>query len=387
MKRRLVIVTEIIAPYRIPVFNALANEDGIDLHVIFMAESDPTLRDWFVYKDEIRFSYEVLPSWRQRFGSYKLLLNRRVAWSLQKAQPDVIVCGGYNHFAFWQTAAWAKWNRVPFLLWVESNLRDKRNGHLLVEFLKRKFVGGCDGFIVAGTSSFEYVKSFGLPEQSIFTAPNAVDIGFFGSRSNHARNNPGVEPAVLLPKRFALFVGRLVREKGGFDLLSSYAQLHPELRSKLGLVFAGDGVARRELEAEAAKIMPGEICFPGFLHRDQLASCYARADMLVLPTHSDTWGLVVNEAMACSLPVVCTDAAGCVPDLVKDGWNGVTVPTGDVGALKDALERLAEDPGLRREMGRRSKEGILRNSPEACASGIAHAVRQTNASYDFQCIA
>ena len=66
MKRRLVILSEIIAPYRIPVFNALARDGRIDLHVIFLAENDPKLRDWVVYKDEIRFSYQVLPSWRQR---------------------------------------------------------------------------------------------------------------------------------------------------------------------------------------------------------------------------------------------------------------------------------------------------------------------------------
>ena len=76
MSRRLVILTEIIAPYRIPVFNALARHEEIDLHVIFLAESDPKLRDWLVYKDEIRFSYQVLPSWRRRLAGHNLLLNR-----------------------------------------------------------------------------------------------------------------------------------------------------------------------------------------------------------------------------------------------------------------------------------------------------------------------
>ena len=76
MSWRLVILSEIIAPYRIPVFNALARHEGIDLHVIFLAESDPELRDWLVYKDEIHFSYQVLPSWRQRFAGHNLLLNR-----------------------------------------------------------------------------------------------------------------------------------------------------------------------------------------------------------------------------------------------------------------------------------------------------------------------
>src|ERR1700716_2795752 len=78
MSLRLVIVTEIIAPYRISVFNALAKCEGIDLKVIFLSETDPTLRQWQVYKDEIRFSYGVLPSWRFRAGRSNFLLNARL---------------------------------------------------------------------------------------------------------------------------------------------------------------------------------------------------------------------------------------------------------------------------------------------------------------------
>ena len=77
MKRRLVITTEIISPYRIPVFNALAEHPDVDLHVIFLAETDPSMRRWKIYKDEIRFSYEVLPHWRRRVAGYNLLAEPR----------------------------------------------------------------------------------------------------------------------------------------------------------------------------------------------------------------------------------------------------------------------------------------------------------------------
>jgi hypothetical protein len=96
MSRRIVIITEIIAPYRIPVFNALARHDGIDLHVIFLSETDSTQRQWLVYKDEIRFSYQVLPFWRQRSGRHSLLLNWGAEAALRRALPDFIICGGYN---------------------------------------------------------------------------------------------------------------------------------------------------------------------------------------------------------------------------------------------------------------------------------------------------
>jgi len=89
--RRLTIITEIIAPYRIPVFNALAEHPEIDLHVIFLAETDPTQRQWLVYKNEVRFSYEVLPSWRRRMRKQNLLVNWGMTASLRRAAPDVIV--------------------------------------------------------------------------------------------------------------------------------------------------------------------------------------------------------------------------------------------------------------------------------------------------------
>ena len=104
MTAKLVILTEIIAPYRIPVFNALAHRPEIDLHVVFLSENDPSLRQWRIYKDEIRFQYEVLPSWRQRLGRYNILLNRGVQSTLNRIKPEVILCGGYNYLASWTAA-------------------------------------------------------------------------------------------------------------------------------------------------------------------------------------------------------------------------------------------------------------------------------------------
>jgi len=152
MSRRVVIVTEIIAPYRIPVFNALAEHDGINLHVIFLAENDCTQRQWLVYKEEIRFPYQVLRSWRRRVGRHSFLLNWGAEVALQQAEPDFIICGGYNYFASWQSMSWAQRNGVPFGLWSESTTRDFRGGRMLVEFLKMKFLRNCDAFLVPGRS-------------------------------------------------------------------------------------------------------------------------------------------------------------------------------------------------------------------------------------------
>ena len=374
MSRRLVILTEIIAPYRIPVFNALGRHKEIDLHVIFLAESDPELRDWRVYKDEIQFSYQVLPSWRQRVAGHKLLLNRGLKEALREANPEVILCGGYNYPAAWQALRWAGKNRVPFQLWVESTEQDFRSRTPAIEFLKRRFMRTCNAFVVPGRSSFQYVVNYGIREGEIFAAPNAVDTDLFAGKAESVRHEAVTHRQTLqLPSRFFLFVGRLVREKGLFDLLDAYGKLTPELRAAVGLVLVGEGATRAELTRRSSEIKPGQVQFTGFVHREQLASYYALAEAFVFPSHTDTWGLVVNEAMACGLPVISSEAAGCTADLVQDGWNGRVVRRGDVAQLASAMEELAQDPAIGTRMGNHSKERILRYSPEACAAGIAEA--------------
>jgi len=375
MIHRVAILTEIISPYRIPVFNALAKHEGIDLKVIFLADTDPALRQWRVYKDEIRFSYEVLPSRRFRAGNAHLLLNAKLSTSLKKFSPESIICGGYNYVASWQALMWARRRRVRFVLWSESNAHDARGQRMSVEFLKALFLKRCDRFVVPGKSAFEYLCSLGSPAECIFTAPNAVDNTFFATLAEKVKSRAvAFRQEFGLPRRFILFVGRLVPEKGVFDLLQAYAKLESNLRAEVGLVFAGDGVSREALSEHAKLISPGVVCFPGFAQREDLAGFYALAEVFILPTHSDTWGLVVNEAMACGVPIIVTNVAGCAADLVEDGWNGCIVPPANPARLSAAIDALLRQPEMTQEMSVCSSERIQAYSPEACAHGLAVAV-------------
>jgi len=374
MTRRIVILTEIISPYRIPVFNALAQLEGLVVHVIFLAETDAARWQWRVYKDEIHFSYQVLPSWRWEIGKTNVLWNRGLWPALNRANPEVIICGGYNYFASWEALLWARRHHAKFILWSESNRHDARGGWACVEWLKACFLERCDGFVVPGQASLEYLQSLGVARDSIVVAPNAVANCWFQAQANNIRTREAeFRERLRLPRRFVLFVGRLVREKGVFDLLEAYAKLDAEVRSKVGLVFAGDGIARAELERRAEGISPGTTCFCGFAHREDLAGLYACTEALVLPTHSDPWGLVVNEAMACGLPIIVSSVAGCARDLVEDGRNGYVVPPRDPERLRAAINSLVRNPEVGRQMSARSSERIKDNSPEACATGLAAA--------------
>jgi glycosyltransferase involved in cell wall biosynthesis len=373
---KLVLITEIIAPYRIPVFNELAKRPEVDLHVIFLSETDPILRQWQVYKQEIKFHYDVLPSWRQRFGRHSLLLNRGIRSILRRLKPDVMIAGGYNYPACWSAAYWAQANQVPFLLWTESTAHDHRHNYLLVEWMKKRFLDLCAAFLVPGQSSLNYLKQLGVSENRISSAPNAVDTALFSNFAEAARrNSSAVHARYHLPAKYFLFVGRLIKEKGVFDLLDAYSPFDPEIRRNIGLVFVGDGSARQSLIEQAAQIKPGTIQVLGFLPREELAQIYGLAEAFIFPTHSDPWGLVVNEAMACGLPVVATGAAGCVLDLLVNEENGFVVEPHDPAALAAAMKNLAANPERRSQMARNSRQRIEAYSPAAWAEGVINAVR------------
>ncbi len=376
MKRRVVILTEIIAPYRIPVFNALAARDDVDPHIIFFSETDPSLRQWHVYKDEIQFSYEVLPAWRRRCGRFNLLVNRRVAASISSAAPAAVVCGGYSYLASWQAALWAKRQRIPLLLWSESTAQDVRRKHVVVESMKRFFLRSCRASVAAGIASRNYLLALGAPEISVFIAPDAVDVRFYAERADKARINANqIRTEHALPPRYFLYVGRLVEEKGVFDLLAAYATLDESTRSQIGLVFVGDGPGRADLAQRASQLGSGIVKFCGWVHRERISDFYALAEALVLPTYSDTWGLVVNEAMACGLPIVVSDAAGCVPDLVHEGKNGWRFGPRDIDRLSRAMWEVCDQPELAARMGASSFELIQSYTPQACAAGLMEAVK------------
>jgi glycosyltransferase involved in cell wall biosynthesis len=288
----------------------------------------------------------------------------------------VILCGGYNYVASWQSLIWARRRKIPFFLWSESNAMELRRGHAVVEFLKAEFLRRCTGFVVPGRSAQEYLRGLKINDGCIFTAPNAVDNDLFSGAAAVARQNAAARRRELvLPACYFLFAGRLVREKGVFELLSAYARLEESMRRQIGLVFVGDGASRQQLEEAAAAISPGTIRFAGFAQRDQLASYYALAEMLILPTYTDTWGLVVNEAMACALPVILSRAAGCAADLVRENWNGLLVSPRDVSSLASAMRNIADQPDLRATMSANSVQHISHYSPREWSSGIARMVQ------------
>jgi glycosyltransferase involved in cell wall biosynthesis len=240
---------------------------------------------------------------------------------------------------------------------VESTARDARPEARPLEVAKRAMIRGASGFFVPGRAAAEYVRSFGVPEDRIALAPNSVDAEIFGQA---AVDRGGRDACTFL------YAGRLDPEKSLDLLLRAFA------RAPGRLVLAGSGPEEGRLRALA----DGRVRFLGPLDRDALVPVYAEADAFVLPSRSEPWGMVLNEAASAGLPLVATEGAGAAHDLVEDGVNGFRVPVGDEDALATALTRIAEDEPFRLAAGARSRELAARFTPEAWAEGVTELARK-----------
>lgn len=358
---RLMVVTQIMAPTRIPLFNALASDSTIDLTVVYLALTEPSRR-WLLLQDEMRYRRAVLKDlWRwQRSGHY-VHVSLGLADVLRRWRPDVVIAGGWDQLAHHQAFALRRRFGYAFIWWVESTLRDRRIGHRWVEAAKKRLVDAADALVVPGRASSDYVAALGASPDRVFVAPNAVDNDFYRAAALDRSKRDG-------RVRF-LYSGRLEPAKGILYLLDAWNRMSGDAT----LALAGHGSLE---SAVRARVMSGSmppVETLGHLDRDDLAAEYARADALVFPTLSDSWGLVINEAMAAGLPVVTTTAPGAVDDLIEHGANGLVVEPASSDALLDALEQLATDPTLRLEMGSRSAERIARFGPHAWADGVREA--------------
>ena len=353
---RVALLTEIPAPFRIPLFNALADE--VDLRVLFLAAQDPRRTHYALHEEEWRFDSRVLRGRELRPGGRWTVLSRGVWRELRRFRPDAVAVGGWNQPAFWQALAYARVRRIPFLVWIESTLRDARSESRPLELAKRVLVRAASGAFVPGRASAEYARSLGVRDDRIALAPNAVDHALFGERVAELRRpHDGC--------RF-LSVGRLDPEKGLDVLLDAFREVPGEL------VVVGAGTVEDALRRSA----PPRVEFTGPLGRDEVVARYAKADVFVLPSRSEQWGMVLNEAAAAGLALVATTAAGAAHELVEDGVNGFLVEPGDTAGLRTALERLASDPELRAAAGVRSRELVAPLTPQAWAAGVAGLARR-----------
>jgi glycosyltransferase involved in cell wall biosynthesis len=228
------------------------------------------------------------------------------------------------------------------------------------------------GYLSVGSRSREYLLAHGVSPTRVFASRHAVDNDCFAAISAAhltasgrvaSRAECGAHPDDFL----VLFAGKLDAQKRPFDAVRAVASMGPNAV----LAIAGSGDLDGDICAEAARL--GVRIAPlGFVNQSRLGAVYAAADCLVLPSAHESWGLVVNEAMATGLPVVVTDRVGCAPDLVTPGETGEICRVGDHADLARALERV-RSRGARGTMADACRTRVARHSFTAATTGLLAA--------------
>lgn len=368
MTSRLAIVATHPIQYHAPWFRALAFRPELEIKVFFAQLPDPTAQgvgfgEAFRWDIPLLDGYpsEVVPNARAkpRLGGFFASSTPRIGERMREFRPAAVLLTGWNQLPLLQALRASERMSIPRLVRGESNAL-KRRGRL-VRLLHRRLLRRYDAFLTIGTANAAFYSANGIPAERQVRCPYFVDNERFAAQAEQlAATRSALREAWGVPQRAfcAAFAGKLVPKKRPADLVEA-AALARRQGVELHVLVAGAG----ELEAplrERAEALGVPVTFAGFLNQSEIASAYVACDALVLPSdNGETWGLVVNEAMACARPAVVSDRVGCAPDLVRDGVTGFSYPCGDIAALAARLVTMASQPARTSDMGRRAQRLVI----------------------------
>ncbi len=387
---RLAIVASHVIQYQGPLFQRLAACPEIDLTVFYCSDQGLSTYLDRGFGKKIAWDVPLLDGYQFEFVPNRSpfpdpsrpagLMNPGLIRRIRHGGFDAVWVHGWANLSAWIAMIAAFSARVPVLMRGETNLIQVVPGwkRPLKRLLLKNLFGCVAGFLAVGRYNREFYQDFGVENERIFLVPYAVNNQLFLAQANrHLGRKADLRRQLSLPADAVtiLFSGKLIPQKSPMDVLLAVERL-PN-REQFSLVYLGDGPLRAQLEARARALGMKNVVFAGFQNQTLLGGYFAAADIFVLPSRFERWGLVVNEAMCFGLPVVVSDQVGAAGDLVQD--NGLVYPAGDINALTGCLARLAGDEELRRSMGQASRAKIEQWSYEEDCQGVLQALRAVTA--------
>ncbi len=369
-----VIIQNIIAPYKSLLHNALQGVSGLNFKVIYLAKIARS-REWKVDRGTLQFSHELIVDGKiEDVSQFKIALN--LYKMLCASNPAVVVFGGYSYLAFWVGLAWVKMNGKKAIVISESHYLDRQR-LWLNEKIKQLFVSNCDAALVDGTRHKEYTVRLGLSSEKVFikrgTGP--IDVEWYRSTvGQYRQDKENLCRRMGLRNKNFLFVGRFSLEKNITLLLRAYQRIKDGVARDWGLILVGNGPQREEIQDYVIKRKMKDVTLPGFKENSELCLFYALSDVFVLPSISEPWGLVVNEALASDLPVIVSNRCGCFPDIVRDGVNGFSFDPMDERDLTQKMSLFAQGKANKEMMGQSSREILAEYTPQKVAEIYHEAI-------------
>ena len=356
--------SSIIAPYRIGLFNELSRL--LDDEIKFYFDSFLEGREWDLDKDSIHFNYETLDSPNiilNSIVSNRTRLNRtiyfpyRVFLKCLKEKPDIILSFEMG----WRTIfciIYAKIFLKKVFILSEVTIHSELMISGLKKIIRKLILMNIDGAIAHGKLSKKYLMGLGLSEKNIIISPDSIDNDFFINESNNYKKNNLRKDFNLSENTFVfLYVGRFIHLKGIDLLIKNIMALKENVNKEdfLVLLVGGNG---KEIEKLAGSIDEKLFRIFNFKQGKDLVPFYMVADCMIFPTRQDVWGMVVNEAIACGLPMIVSKYAGCADDLIENGKNGYIFDPLDNNSFIDILYKCMHNKDELNTFAKTAKEKL-----------------------------
>lgn len=375
--------------YSAPLYRYLAQDPAIDLTVYYCSNKGVAPYYDKGFSIDVKWDIDLLGGYKhvtlprlgkiERRGGFFSYTNPSIVSFLAKQKSDAVLINGRSYFTYVLGAIAAKLLGMCVLLRevVTSPQIDSRRKNLVRILALKPLYSLYDTIFYVGTNSKDYYRRLGIREEKLAFLPYAVDITQFretidNHRSQILQLRKSVNASCDNP--IILYVGKLLRGKRVFDLIKAVECLQKQgLMTTLFLV--GDGSQAGELHSYVRDHNISNVHFHGFVNQSLLPVYYGASDIFVFTTARDTWGAVINEAMAAGLPIITTNQAGAAKDLVIHGQNGFLYEAGDIDSLAKYIEILISDRDLMKSMSRVSSQMINSWSYQANVENIKKVLR------------
>ena len=383
---RLLAIGQQPAQYQAPLFRRMAARDDVELQVAYCtlrgaeAAHDPEFGATVQWDVPLLdgYSWVQVPNRGSGGESFWGLRNSGLWRIIRGGSFDAVLCYvSYRRATFWIARLAARLSGAAFLFGTDTTTLNPLDGRMWKRSVKRVLwpflFRLADQVIVPSSGSRELMRSLGLPDERVTITPYVVDNDWWLAQSAKVdraavRESWGASEA----DGVVLFCAKLQPWKRPFDLLEAFAK--SGLANAL-LVFAGAGPLRSELEARVASLGIGKrVRFLGFVNQSQLPAIYTAADLMVLPSVYDAFGVVVNEAMLCGCAVAASDHVGAARDLIVQGRTGFVYACGDVDALAHVLRQALGEREKLNEMRRTARARMETWSPRENIEATLEAV-------------
>jgi glycosyltransferase involved in cell wall biosynthesis len=342
-KLKIAFITNIPTPYRRKQWEYYSKCECFDITVFYCSQSEKD-RNW---------DMQLAEGTKEVF--LKGLSYRSFHFNLEVIKVifedyDLFFVGGYGYPSVLMSILTLRLLKKPWVMMIDgiSPLKLKKENYI-AENIKKLLIQGANAYFANGTVGYRLLEKYGVNPKNIFNQYMTVDVDYFTGKvidsvrfRKELRQKYGMSEDSIV----VLYVGRLIENKGVQDLIRAIKSLKNKNLNIKALI-VGEGNFKEELKKQS-EALKHDILFTGHIDPEDLYKYYYTSDIFVLPTYDDKWGLVVNEAMACGLPIIVTDAAGCSLDLLRD--NGIIVQKGNVHQLSFAIESLTKKD-LRKQYG------------------------------------